>query len=120
MTWLAVFVAGGLGAVCRVAMTGWLPMRGFPWGTLAVNLLGCLVIGALFEVFEDHHIEPQVRIAVVGGFLGGFTTFSAFGLECWGLATDGHWGLAAGYAVASLLLGVLGVALGVGAARALT
>lgn len=108
MEWLWVFVLGGLGAVCRVAISGWLPHRALPWGTLTVNLLGCVAIGIAFHLVESRAWSSELRLAAVGGFLGGFTTFSAFGLECWRLVADGSPGLAGAYALASVGLGVLG------------
>ena len=120
MIWLGVFLLGGLGAVSRVAIAAALPARVLPWGTLAVNLLGCVAIGIAFQLFETRTDLPaDLRIPWVGGFLGGFTTFSAFGLECWAMASDGRLGFAGVYAALSLILGVLGVALGVMATRAL-
>ena len=119
MKWLAVFVLGGLGAVARVGVAGLFPVRALPWGTLAVNVAGCLAIGALYVVFEEHRVLPLAwRIAVVGGFLGGFTTFSAFGLETWTLLAEGRAGLALAYAAGSVVLGAAAVTAGVALARA--
>ena len=119
MKWLAVFLLGGLGALCRVAFSGLFPVRALPWATLTVNLVGCLAIGVLFVVVEEHRGLPTPwRMALVGGFLGGFTTFSAFGLETWELVQEGRALAAAFYAGSSVLLGGLGVAVGVAVARA--
>jgi len=120
MKWVLVFAMGGLGALLRVAASGLFPVRALPWGTLAVNALGCLAIGVLFEVFEERspHWPLELRVAVVGGLLGGFTTFSAFGLETWGLASEGQWGLAALYALGSLVIGIAAVGAGIVVARA--
>jgi CrcB protein len=91
--WLWLFVAGGLGAVARTLLAGAIQVRtgdGFPFGTLTVNVLGCLAIGMLATLAEEHSGLPDsVRLPLVVGFLGGFTTFSAFGLETWQLASDG-------------------------------
>lgn len=119
MKWLAVFALGGLGAVCRVGIAGLFPVRALPWGTLAVNLAGCVAIGVLYVVFEEHRALPLAwRVAIVGGFLGGFTTFSAFGLETWELLQEGRALAAALYAGGSVVLGAVGVAVGVALARA--
>ena len=72
----------------------------FPWGTLAVNALGSLVIGAL----AGADVEGQARLLLVTGFLGGFTTFSAFSLEATMLWSRSP-ALSAGYVAASILLG---------------
>ncbi len=121
MIWLGVFLLGGLGAVCRVAIAAALPTRFLPWGTLAVNLLGCFAIGVAFYLFESRSglLAADLRLPLVGGFLGGFTTFSAFGLECWALVPAGDLAVAGLYAGLSLILGFAGVAAGVLAARTL-
>lgn len=110
MHWLWVFVMGGAGALARVALAGAFPVRALPWGTLLVNVLGCLAIGVLITVFERERVLPlEWRIALVGGFLGGFTTFSAFGLELFTFVQEGDWMRGLAYASASLVLGVLAV-----------
>jgi len=122
LKWILVFSMGGLGALCRVGLAGLFPVRALPWGTLAVNVLGCLAIGLLFELFEERaaHLPLEWRIGLVGGFLGGFTTFSAFGLETWELLQEGQWPLAAAYALGSLALGLTAVAGGIVLARQLS
>ena len=122
MKWWLVFAMGGLGAVLRVAVSGLLPVRALPWGTLAVNVLGCLAIGVLFELFEEHasHLPLELRVALVGGFLGGFTTFSAFGLETFELLSEGQWAVATLYALGSLVIGTAAVAAGVVMTRSLS
>lgn len=85
MVW--VFAAGGAGSLCRYLL--WLalstPDSRFPTGTLAVNLLGCFAIGLAGSLIGN----PELRLAVVTGFLGGFTTFSAFSLETLNLWRNG-------------------------------
>ncbi len=113
MKWLWVFSMGGAGALVRVALAGLFPVRALPWGTLLVNVVGCLAIGVLFTIFEEERVLPaEWRIALVGGFLGGFTTFSAFGLEMFELLQEGQWPAALLYAGASLALGLIAVAAG--------
>lgn len=120
MKWALVFLLGGAGAVLRVAVSGLFPVRALPWGTLVVNVAGCLLIGALFTVFEARHEVPlEWRVALVGGFLGGLTTFSAFGLEVYELAQEGQWPLALLYALGSVAVGLAAVTLGAVAAREL-
>jgi CrcB protein len=82
---LAVFFGGGLGCVARFAVS-MLAMRvaspGFPWGTLAVNLIGAFCIGLFIEYMAmKNNAHPILPYLLVTGFLGGFTTFSAFSLE---------------------------------------
>jgi fluoride exporter len=87
---LLVAVGGAVGSVLRYWMSGWAqrsaPADGawstFPAGTLAVNVLGCLLVGALAEIGERRGpLSPETRALLMVGFLGGFTTFSAFANE---------------------------------------
>ena len=87
MTWLAIAAGGALGSMARHAVnqlvhTRWLTTK-FPVGTAAVNLLGCFVIGVLagLVVSERIALRPHWREFVFVGLLGGFTTFSTFGLD---------------------------------------
>jgi fluoride exporter len=92
MTWLAIAVGGAIGSVARHAVnqlvhTRWLTTR-FPAGTVAVNLIGCLIIGVLAGLIASERIvlRFQWREFVFVGLLGGFTTFSTFGLDTFLLA----------------------------------
>ncbi|MDD2604311.1 MAG: fluoride efflux transporter CrcB [Desulfobacterales bacterium] len=82
---LLVMIGGGLGAVSRYGI-GLLAARlwgsHFPWGTLAVNLLGCFFIGLLFALVDRaRFLTPHLRLLLVTGYLGALTTFSTFALE---------------------------------------
>ena len=88
-----------------------------PWGTFTVNVAGCAIAGLLAGLGEHfNYLTADVRLFVFTGFLGGFTTFSAFGVETIGLVERGQWGLAVIYVVASVLCGLaaLWVALKIG------
>ncbi|MGB4100431.1 MAG: fluoride efflux transporter CrcB [Alphaproteobacteria bacterium] len=80
-----IFLGGGTGAVCRFALNnlvGRVIGTEFPFGTLIVNLLGALLIGGIVETMAMKLSAPgEIRLLLVTGFLGGFTTFSAFSLE---------------------------------------
>ena len=93
MKWLILFAGGGLGAVMRFALALWVDERAqvsFPWGTLAVNVAGCFAIGLAATLADEHRLmSPGLRLFLVAGLLGGFTTFSTFGLETWRLVEDG-------------------------------
>jgi fluoride exporter len=115
-------VAGGaaVGALLRwgaaLALNGrW---AGFPLGTLAVNTVGGLLIGAALAVFERQPNE-LVRLLVVTGFLGGFTTFSAFSVESLLMLQRAQWALATLHAVAHVVGSLACAALGYRAMRAL-
>lgn len=107
---LLVAVGGGMGAVLRYLLSGWVQQRMsmlFPAGTLAVNLIGCLAIGLMAPVlFGPFLVREEYRLLIIVGLLGGFTTFSAFGWETFSLLNSGE----AGYALANVMLSnVLGV-----------
>jgi CrcB protein len=119
-----VFAGGGLGSALRYALAGAVQGRAggaFPWGTLAVNWTGCLVIGLLWGMVEARGIHPGsgFRVFVFAGILGGFTTFSSFGLETVALVGAGHTGGALAYVGASVGVGLALVALGLMLARGL-
>ncbi|RTZ62023.1 MAG: fluoride efflux transporter CrcB [Gammaproteobacteria bacterium] len=83
--WLAIAAGGALGAVARFWVSGWVYEtfgKGFPWGTLAVNVIGSFVIGLMFVILvEKIAADPVWRLFVMVGMLGAFTTFSTFSLE---------------------------------------
>ena len=116
--WWMVFAFGGLGALGRVALLGLFPVQSALFGTLLVNSLGCLAIGVLFQWFEVRELlAAEVRTGLVAGLLGGFTTFSAFGLELLELLEEGRLLAGLGYAAGSVLLAVGAAALGALLAR---
>jgi len=91
-------LAGGAGTLIRFWLSEWTARRfgeTFPTGTLVVNLVGCFLAGLLFYLMFDRYlINPMVRTVVLIGLLGGFTTFSSFGLQTFTLLRDGELGLA--------------------------
>jgi fluoride exporter len=94
MPWLLVAMGGAAGSLARFAV-GLLLMPlihrwGFPAGTMTVNLLGCFLIGLLHAVLLGRGSPDAHRFFWIAGFLGGFTTFSSFGLETMGLLRQGH------------------------------
>jgi CrcB protein len=112
-----VGVGSFLGGVLRYGLSLWvhraLDNPWFPYGTLAVNVLGCLIIGLLAGLAETRaSFSPQVRLFLFVGILGGFTTFSSFALETFSLARDTQNAAALANVGAQLVLGLLAVWLG--------
>jgi len=118
---LALAAAGAAGTLARYGLSGWvqrLARETFPFGTLAVNLVGCFLIGVVMALVRDRQLlSPEARTILVFGFLGGFTTFSAFGYETLELVRNGSLGPALGNTAASVLGGLVAVWLGDAAAR---
>jgi len=107
---LLVGLGGGIGAVARLKLGGWVLHHAdgwkFPVSTFAINVLGCLTAGILWGLAEKHGLLSQdARLFLLTGILGGFTTFSAFGLETVNLLRRGETGVAASYVVLSVLVG---------------
>lgn len=115
---LLVGLGGFIGSVARYKIGVWTldlaAEKGFPIGTFIVNLLGCLIIGLLAGVAEKHDLFSQeVKLLLFTGLIGGFTTFSAFGLETVSLLSRGEVLVAIIYVSASVLLGVAAVWFGI-------
>jgi CrcB protein len=113
--YLWVGLGGFLGSVARHAVAVALPASAagrFPAATFAVNCLGCLLIGAVAGLAARTTLPDSLRLFLVPGLLGGFTTFSAFGLESLGLLRRGELGIALMYVLGSVLVGVFAVWLG--------
>ena len=114
MIYLAVFCGGGLGSLVRMMIGLWLaPLSDrslFPWGTLTVNLTGAFLIGFLATAMTLVWDLPVLwRYGLITGFLGGFTTFSAFSLESLQLLQRGAYGPAAFY-IGTSVIGTIALA----------
>lgn len=118
MNLILIAVGGALGALARYGIAGLVQSRAgfFPWGTLAVNVLGSFLLGFGFRYMEAVAIPAEWRQAATVGFLGAFTTFSTFSFETIALAQDGDWKRAATYLSVSILLGLAAVVAGLGLA----
>lgn len=118
---LLVGLGGGVGSICRYLVgVGALRLMGpsFPWGTLTVNIVGSFLIGVIVELLALRvSASAEWRLLLITGFLGGFTTFSAFSLDAFSLYQRGDVLSAASYVAASLVLSLLAVAFGVFAMR---
>jgi len=120
---LAIAAGGSVGAVMRfMVSTGvysWLG-RGFPYGTLVVNVVGSLLMGLLYELFLQRlSVSPEVRAVLLVGFLGAFTTFSTFSIETINLIEQGYLVKAIVNVLASVILCVLAAWIGLQIARQL-
>jgi len=116
---LAVFVGGAAGSAARFIVSNWIQSRwrrAFPWGTLAVNVVGAVSTGFAIYLLAPRS-NPAPAALVVIGFLGGFTTMSAFALDI--VLLQGRRGSAAAYVGASVGLGIAGVITGAYLASAL-
>lgn len=108
---LIVGAGGFVGSALRFLVSGWvyraMSFPRFPWGTLAVNLLGCLLLGWLGGLSDARQLfRPETRLFLMVGLLGGFTTFSTFGYETLTLLTERETLRAAGYVAAQLAGGL--------------
>jgi CrcB protein len=113
---LFIALGGAAGSVFRYLLQGWVQRATpgtFPTGTLVVNLLGCLAIGFLAGYFSGPQlVREELRIGLTVGVLGGFTTFSTFGLETFNLANEGALRLALLNIVLSCACGLAAVWIG--------
>jgi fluoride exporter len=120
---ILIGLAGLLGTVFRYWLSGSVARKygeTFPLGTLFVNVAGCFLAGSVFYLTEERFlVNPTVRTVILIGFLGGFTTFSSFGLQTFTLMREGEFGLATLNVTVSNLLGLLMVWAGYSLAKAL-
>ena len=120
MTRFLIVAAGGaLGAVARYGIGRWLPASAWPWGTLTVNVVGGLIMGALtgWLAFRGGAQAESIRLFAAVGVLGGFTTFSAFSLETALMIERRQFATAGGYVAASVVLSIAALFLGLMVAR---
>lgn len=122
LNWLLVAVGGAIGSMFRYG-TGLAATRllgpGFPWGTITVNVVGSFVIGLFVELIARRfNASEPLRLLMVTGFLGGFTTFSSFSLDAVALIERGQGALSLVYMLASVGLSLLAVFAGLAAVRA--
>lgn len=108
LAWVAL--AGALGTVARYSLGGLvhriLPQN-FPWGTLAVNCLGCFLFGLIWPLIETRHVLPeQMRPVILVGFMGAFTTYSTFAFETSEQLRDTEWLIAGANLSAHVILGI--------------
>ena len=120
-TILLLVIAGGLGALSRYALSSWIHGQtgnGFPWGTMAVNVLGCLLFGLLWTLAEERFLVPRsVSFIILTGFVGSFTTFSTMTFETLNLIKTSSWLSAILYMGVGQILGIIAAMAGIGVAK---
>jgi fluoride exporter len=110
---LIIGFGGGIGSIARWLCQKWFSENyphPFPWGTFVVNLIGCFLIGLIYEATEKSlAISPQTRLFLITGFCGGFTTFSTFSYENMLFLRSGDLTYFLLYTFGSVILGLVGV-----------
>ncbi len=117
---LSIALGGAIGATLRYTVSGAAYDRfgtDFPYGTLAVNVIGCFLIGFLSYAFSESVVSPNTRALILTGGLGAFTTFSTYGLESVYLWRDGEMQTALMNILANNVMGLLFVVAGLVLAR---
>jgi CrcB protein len=114
---------GGLGTLARYGLDGWIQYHvgaKFPTGILVINLLGCLLLGAIGQYGLSHvALTPDWRIGLTTGLMGGFTTFSTFSWDAVHMLEDGEWTKGLLYVGASVLGGLIAMVAGIRIGNAL-
>ena len=110
---LGVALGGALGASARYGVDRLIERSSsavFPWSTFAINISGCFLIGVISALLIDrHHLPPWLRIGLVVGFVGGYTTFSTFAQESLTLIDAHDAAVALAYTIGSVLIGIAAV-----------
>jgi CrcB protein len=115
MKLFALLTGGAIGTLMRYLLSGWTYKffnEVFPWGTLFVNLTSAFAIGFLWPLFENWIVSPNIRVFVLIGILGGFSTFSTYVMETINLAREGETALALSNIIISNIAGLVLVYLG--------
>jgi CrcB protein len=120
---LSVAVFGAVGALSRYLVDRAIEQRSeslFPWATFTVNLTGCLLFGVLTGALVDRHDTPAwLRVGLVMGFVGGYTTFSTYAAEALDLTEERKLAVALAYALGSVVVGMAAVFAGLRLGRSL-
>jgi CrcB protein len=120
---LLVALAGAIGTLARYALGGAVQRvtpASFPYGTLVVNVAGCVLFGVVWALAEERlMITPETRTILLVGFMGAFTTFSTYAFETTAFLRDGQWATGAANLLAQNLLGIAALLLGLVLGRAL-
>jgi len=117
---LAIGAGSFIGGILRYLLSQFIQTRitqAFPYGTFAVNIIGCFLIGVVFALVERGNVSQPWRLFLATGLLGGFTTFSAFSYETVSLLRDGQLLSAGAYIILSVFLGLTATFVGISVAR---
>lgn len=107
MTALLIFIGAGLGGLARYGLSSWVQDQAgpaFPWGTLAINVSGSMLLAFTYALLEGIPAASEWRAFLGIGILGGYTTFSTFSYETMRLIQDGEWGRASFYVAGSVMI----------------
>lgn len=127
-SYLSIALGGALGALLRYTVSDLAQNQmgdpflwgHFPWGTLAVNIIGSFLIGVLFQLFDQLIVSADLKLLLLTGGLGAFTTFSTYSLDTFHLIQDGKFGLGLFNLAISTLAGLIAVFLGIYVVRFLS
>lgn len=123
MALVMIALGGAAGAVSRYLLQGWVDgLAGgrFPWGTFAVNMSGSFFLGVVFALAIDRAaLSPEVRVPLMVGFIGSYTTFSTLMLESWRLVEEGDLIFALANLLGSVAVGMIAVVAGLALGRLL-
>ncbi|MDD7456804.1 MAG: fluoride efflux transporter CrcB [Bacteroidales bacterium] len=114
---LLVALGGAVGSACRYLVTRVVDITAFPIATLAVNLLGCLLVGFLVGIMDRNFMPQEFKLLLISGFCGGFTTFSTFANESFAMMKAGDLLLSGLYIGVSVIFGILAVWFGLQLAK---
>lgn len=113
---LLVLLGGGFGSIARYLLSYFFTKNNainFPWATFIANSVGCLIIGLLFGYIQKNNLQNEtLKLLLITGFCGGFTTFSTFSLENIQFIQNQNYNLAIIYTLSSILVGFLAVIIG--------
>lgn len=110
LSYLFIFLGGGLGSMCRYALSDWLSNRfqtDFPVGTFVSNMLASLAFGLIAGYMVKHTISEQLSLFLLAGFCGGFSTFSTFSKENFFLLQQGDYWILTSNLLLSVTIGIL-------------
>lgn len=116
IVFIVIGVGGALGAMARYALSTFIYQKyahTFPWGTFLVNILGCFLLGIVYVLGVKYFSSSNIRLFIMVGFLGAFTTFSAFSIETLNIIKAGQIKIALSYGFGSLFFCLIAVWMGV-------